>query len=651
MVAEVSALSGSPGSGRDDRQETVLLPEAPPLGPATKRRMRRAVLVYAVFWLLGTLPAVLGAGAALTAFGLGVVLPGGGFFAAGSVLLGVLALLVFVLSLVVWWFAGPVVLPPIVWLASAGLALLAVDPASDAPVARVVVPLVPPVLLALAFVVHRVRYAAQRRERARINARLERTTFTITGPPRLETDLPVAESTPEDLAHLRYSLDMALQPIDSFEGFTIIDQYRESAIRYQLTALCNGVGMSQFTRTPAFTGYVAEAQRNAIEKILQRRVWGYWRSEQLWGNLSTNRDPVDTDENIMLTGWHGSMVGVYSVLNDDRYSRPGALTYRWSDTEAYAHDFGALATQLHRSMLASDYTLIPCEPNWIYTICNTFGINTLLAHDQVHGTHYFADVAERLHASYEHEFLRPDGRIVGVRARHLGLSWNFWAGASVQLNTAFWLHAGFPDIAQRTWWLLREHGLEMRDGRPVFPRAVSDRLDPGDYTLGRDTFGQVATTMAAREVGDEEYAAAAAATLAEREPVAEANGVRRYADASPLANFYAVLGRFGRHSGLRDLLGHGGLPASWTAGPRLAEAAYPDVLVARAVTDGSALDLVLRPGDGPTRTTLAVERLAPGRAYAVSGGTRESVTADAGGRALVEVDLGDRLEVRLHPTP
>jgi len=37
------------------------------------------------------------------------------------------------------------------------------------------------------------------------------------------------------------------------------------------------------------------------------------------------------------------------------------------------------------------------------------------------------DILDRLRYSYETEFLRPDGRIVGVRARHLGLSWNFWA--------------------------------------------------------------------------------------------------------------------------------------------------------------------------------------------------------------------------------
>ena len=55
-------------------------------------------------------------------------------------------------------------------------------------------------------------------------------------------------------------------------------------------------------------------------------------------------------------------------------------------------------------------------------------------------------------------------------------------------------------------------------------------------------------------------------------------------------------------------------------------AAYPDVLVTRAVTDGQALDLVLRPGNGGGRTTLGIERLQPQRDYEVTGGVEDRAT-------------------------
>lgn len=648
MSATAPSAGPAPSQG-GDRGVTVLLPDVPVFGPVTARRMRRALAVYAVVWLAGSLPGWLGAGLALTAFGHGLVLPGGGFLLDGSFVAAAVAVVVFVLSLALWWYAGPVVLPPLVWTAAAVVAALTVAPRTVPGAAAAVVPAVPVVLLVLAVVVHLVRHRAQHRRRAALNAELATTSFVVSGPPDLDTGPPVAESSPEDLAHLRYALDIALQPLDRFDGFIVLEQYREGALRYQLTSLGTGLGMSQYTRTPAFSGYLAEAQRNAIEKMLDRRVWGYWRTENLWGNLSTSRDPLATDENIMLTGWHGTMLGFYALLNDRRYAEPGALTFRWSPDETYPHDHHAVARQIHDGMDRSDYTLIPCEPNWVYTVCNAFGINAMLGHDRAHGTAYVEDLRERLRWSYEHEFLRPDGRIVGVRARHLGLSWNFWTGAAVQLNTVYWMHPAFPDLAQRAWWLLRRNELSLRDGRPVLPPRASNRMDVGSYRLGRDTFAQVAITMAAREIGDDEMADAAAALLAERETVEERDGARRYAAASPMVNFYAVLGRFGRRHALRDLLGHGGVPETWRTGPRLADAAYPDVLVARAVTDGRALDLVLRPGGRPVRTVLAVDRLVPGATYRVSGARSAEVVADGDGRALVEVDLGDRLAVRLYP--
>jgi hypothetical protein len=406
--------------------------------------------------------------------------------------------------------------------------------------------------------------------------------------------------------------------------------------------------MAQFTRTPAFAGYHAEAQRNLVEKMLAPRVWRYWGLENTWGNLDRNPDPIDTDENVMLTGFWGLAIGMYATLNDTRYSTPAALTFRDGGRE-YRHDFTTVAARCHRNVAESEFALFACEPNWIYSICNTFGLNTQLCHDRLHATTYAAQSGPRLRAAYDAEFTRPDGRIIGMRSEHLGLTWNLWAGAAVQTPTTYFMHAGLPEIAQRTWWLLREQAFSIRDGHLHIPRGTANRLDPGNYRLGRDTFAQIVALMAAREIGDEEYARAAERTLADREPCAERDGARRYAQASLFANAYALLGRFGRHSGLRDLIAHG-IPQSWQQGPRLCGAAYPEVLVARAVTDGVGLDLVLRPGAGPVHTTLRLDRLRPHGRYTVHGAGPDMVVADAAGQATLTVDLGGRTQVRVLPT-
>nr|WP_260152363.1 hypothetical protein [Hoyosella altamirensis] len=477
-------------------------------------------------------------------------MPGGDLSYAGHPVLAVVGVIVLVLAVAIWWAAGPIVLPLLVWI---GLALLPAFIGGGETVSPTIILAIPVVILTVAVAIHEVRFRSQEARGREINTRLARQKFVITGPPGIPE---VTESSEEDLAALRYALDLALQPIDEFTGFTKIDQFRESAIRYQLNSLGYALSTAQYTRTPAFAGYLAEAQQNAVLKMLDRRVWGYWALENLWGNLRWNPDPVDR-ENIMLTGFLGLQVGMYETLNDSRFSAPGALTFRWNKDRAYENSFTTLAESIHRNMLASDYTLFACEPNWTYTVCNTFGLNTLITHDRLHGTHFADDVIERLHNSYETEFLRPDGRIIGVRCDRLGLSWNVWAGPAIQLTTAFWMHAGLPDLAQRTWWIVRDQEIRRDGDRVSFPVGVSTRLDAGNYRFGNDAYGQAMITMAAREMGDEQTAAAAIAQLEFGGEPVEENGARRYSALSGLGNLYALHSRFNRASGFRDFVAYG----------------------------------------------------------------------------------------------
>ncbi|MBJ8347592.1 hypothetical protein [Antrihabitans sp. YC2-6] len=612
-------------------------------GRESRRRMLRALAVWGVLWIVGFWTVSAGAPEGLTAVAVGIAVPAGGLMVSAHWALALGGVAVFVVAVFIWWAAGPVILPPLVWLGLAVLPL-AVGTAEMSVVGAVVALALPLVAIAVGSVVQEVRFRRQVQRGRHINHGLAQQIFTVTGPP---TTPEVRESSEEDLASLRYALDLALQPIDRFDGFTKIDQFREAALRYQLNSLGYALSTAQYTRTPAFTGYLAEAQRNTIHKMLDKRVWGYWAIENLWGNLRWNPDPIER-ENIMLTGFFGLQIGMYETLNDDRFSADGALTFRWNEDRVYPNNFTSLAQSIHRNMLGSDYTLFPCEPNWTYTVCNTFGLNTLITHDRLHGTTFATDVLDRLHHAYETEFLRPDGRIVGVRCERLGLSWNLWAGPAIQLTTAFWLHAGLPDLAQRTWWIVRDQEMRQEGDRVTFPPRVTSRLDPGNYRLGNDAYGQAMIAMAAREMGDEKTAFAATAGLEESGDAVTRDGVRRYAALSGLGNLYALQSRFNRASGLRDLVTYG-VPDEWRKGPVLAEAAYPDVLVARAVSDGTGLDLVLRPGNGPRRTTLRIDRLVPQREYVVTGARSHSLTASVDGQAVIEIDLGGRHEVRIAP--
>lgn len=631
--------------------EYVQLPpldsHAPLLTPVARRAMVRFGAALAAIWSTGLLLATLGDGR-WRVLGAGLMVPGGQHLASGHAVHALVSVLALAVAVIIWWMIGAVVAPVIVWAGDLALAATMSHHDHAEPSGVLAAALALPAVVLLSLGVHAVRHARRRRTAAELNAGVLAAPAAISRVPS-SPEPPVREASPEDLERLRFALDLALQPLEAFDGFDRRDQFREAALRYQLCVLGYGLAAYGANVAPAFAGHLRAAHARSIEKFSDKRVWGYWALENAWGRLSLKRDPVDNGDNVMLTGWQGATVGMFESLHDDRFSRPGGLTYRWSDDEAYSYDLPGVVDSIVTNFERSPFTLYSCEPRWIYPVCNTFAINTLLMSRRLHGSDGFDRLQGRVRAAYAEEFHRPDGRIIGVRNEDLGLSWNMWAGEAVWLPTVFWLHPAYPDLAHRSWRLVRETALQERDGGFHLPRGLANRVDGGTYSFGGESFGLTLLAMAAREIGDEEVATRALAQVDDALPTLRSGGAARYDGLSTQGNLYHLMARLGRASGLRDLVAHG-LPDAWRTGPRLAEAAYPDVLVARAVTDGAALRCVLHPGvDDGLRAVLALDRLVPGRTYRAAGSVEGEVVADAAGCASVTVDLAGRHELVVEP--
>lgn len=620
-----------------------LIPERRRLhGPLIAARLRRTGAVYLAVAVVGLLPVILDGPAGWKAFGLGLVIPGGGllytsdpaFFAASvALLLG---------SFFAWFGTGNILAPPLVWLGAAGLANLRTH-TGIWEWAEWGVPAIAAGAFAISFFGQQVTFrAAQRRGR-------ERNRYLASLKPlrRAQGTAPDVgpELSEEDLAAQRWVLDLALQPVDRFDGFTFIDQFQTAAVRYQLNFLQYALALAHYTRTPAFHGYLSEAQRNLIAKMQDKRVWKYWRLENMWGNLDTNPDPIPKD-NIMLSGYMGLMLGLYeSNTGDEIYDAPGAIAFRWKDDRVFSYDHPSIVEAVYQNFKRSRFGMFPCEPNWIYTACNAFGINTLLVSDRLHGTGYAAEMIDSYRHAVDVEFLTADGRVTAIRSSRLGVTIPSLTSTQADAGTALFLCASLPDIAQRTWALVRTELVKSGDdGRPKIELRGWDKIDVGNYKIS-DIAPHAMCSAVAREMGDEEAFSMLKAAMDAKFTPETRDGALSY-NGSVIANGMALLGRFGRPGGFRDMLDRG-LPAAWREGPLLADAPYPVALVAKAVTDGKALDLVLRPGNGASRVTLGIARLAPGGRYAVNGGT--DLVAGPDGRADVEVDLAGRTEVRIAP--
>lgn len=252
----------------------------------------------------------------------------------------------------------------------------------------------------------------------------------------------------------------------------------------------------------------------------------------------------------MLTGYLGLQVNRYMLASDDhRYAEPGSLTFRLNAHTAYAHDAHTLARSVPANFERSYFCLCPCEPNWIYPVCNMYGLGSVAARDAVFGLHDAPRVLPRWMEHLEREFVDAKGSIVGLRSYVTGHALGIFNG---EAGFAFFANVFSPTLARRLW------------------------------AVGRRELG---SCMAP-----------------------DAGGT-----------------------------------------PRLAQARYPEVPVAKAVSDGDDLELVLFPGRGAGRRALAFDRLRPGRHYRVEGGTGASLVADESGCASCDVELAGRTALRLLP--
>lgn len=135
---------------------------------------------------------------------------------AGGVLFGV--------TLLIWFATGNVLLPPMVWL---GAAWLAVEN-TPSPSQKFTVPAL--IILGFAALWLWQQHALYRAQnyRQRLNAHLAAC-------PALPAPPPSADAlSAADLARLRLLLDRALQSLESFNGYEHRDPFQTAALRYQV---------------------------------------------------------------------------------------------------------------------------------------------------------------------------------------------------------------------------------------------------------------------------------------------------------------------------------------------------------------------------------------------------------------------------------
>lgn len=625
------------------------------LGSVTKKVQRRALLVYFLVVLLGMAVSYIGNSDQLKAFGLGLVIPGGGLVYTGQWISLVLTCALFAVTFLLWFASGNIIGPPGVWLGSAAYAAFHAGHPHMSANHTFALWLVPTVVAAGFAYIAWARSRSFKKgliTRAKRNNYLSDKQFTPTEVPSFQPEF-WRELTLDELKEARFLFDRALQPLDSYEGFDWVEfQFQFAAVRYQLNTINYTLALMNYHSTLSFRGYLQQAQKNTIDKLLNKRVWGYWRWESLWGNFTTDFDPIKKD-NIMLSGWSGMAMGVYAlVTGDDHYTKSGSMTFRYDD-KSYAYDIHSMANCVYENFKQSEWTLFPCEPNWIYNMCNETGFTFLQQHDRLYGTGYATDIALDYTDTIDNEFTTVDGRVIALRSQRLGFSIPLLTSPLADASFGTWSNATKPLHAQRVWHIFRNEFVTIEPSGDVSIKTKGwDEIDAGNYRLSLiSTLG--ACRCFALEMGDEDLAEKLKFTARKKYPYIERNGINYYPEASSLANIMNCYGTMHRHNAWAQL-NQFDLPERVFNGPLLTSCSYPEILVAKAVSHtGTDIELVLYAGSENRVQQIVISHLSPETQYLVFCSTDNysySQDSDSNGELHLVITLHDRTLVSVKPT-
>lgn len=635
----------------------LLLPERPRrMGPITRALLLRFVAVVALVELAGIVLTIVG-DTTWRAAGLSLVLPGGGFLFTAAPLLFVLTWAAITVALVLWWGMSGHWGIPLVWMLSA----VASAALADGPRLFVdrgttwewAVPVVFVAAVALVAAVVRSFEVRFRRKRAMVPELNQYLASASVPPP----SRPLREPDDMDAELLRWAYELTLQPIDEFRGFEWGEQFHGgTVVRYELNYLGWALAPYAVNYVPNAPAQVELALRNLVLKQTDLRVWRYWRTLNLVGNLDANPDPLVRD-NIMFSGFTGDQINLYeAATGSTRFDEPGSLTFVWSDGRTFAYDHHSWMEAVQRNFEQSRLGFFPCEPGWAFAACNTIGAQALYGHDRLHGTHLWDDIEARWRQTLEDEYLMPDGKYANIRSTHTGLSWDTGETPGGEYFTTGTHHFAdiAPDIARRG------RALSLR-GVPEKMAAVAATMVDGELPMqlplewernrARTTAVPSWTKLiaGARMVGNEPLAAAAQRAHDRQCATGEVWPERPLAVG--VANLALhMLVRWSTPIDNAELNARGYVAP---VGP-LVDAPWPAVLITLArSTDGVSLQCCLRPGATPSAEAVDVvfDQCHPGAGYHLSGdGIERLVVADEQGHASTSLVVDRPLSLRLAPS-
>jgi hypothetical protein len=626
-------------------------------GPAFAKIRRKVLIIYTVVCLIAIVPSILGIffdfPPQIPAVFLGILVPGGGFFAAASPLsitLGMLTvLLFFTVAFKTLDLLGDMLGVAVIWIAGILGGLLSnTQTPSWAPVLSVAAACTIWTYWAVRVQkqLHFFRISRERRLKT-IDAMIGK----IEGLGASNQEKAERELSREAVEASRYLFDLCLEG----QGYDNFDKHffpSLAAYRYQLSYVGYALMTLQCKYTPNFHGYLNKAQRFLIDGFTRYETCGYWKWECLLGYWKWNPDPV-VRGNVMLTGWAAALIAGYEAnTGDQHYENPNSLRFMpfKNREKTYNYELKSVIEFFVNQINAESTTLIPCEPHMQFPICNSYAIAAILAYDRYHRSNYSEKIYEKYIRALSEEFCDPNGDVAIRRHMLTGLRFipkTALTGSSFgNISVAQPCHPVYPGLAKRCYAIVRDEVLEIKEGVAYMKEKPWEKVvDMGTHVFSPGLLISL-LELTALEFGD--YEMANALVAAEKKYLTMSKKRFKYKDVSVCGMANLAAARWNRKNDWYDTILKGPPPTAYT-GPLLDSCAYPDVLVAKACSNGENLELVLYNGTENQKADIIITRLKKDTKYCIKETGTEFIS-DSSGKAVLSCTINGRTALTVVPT-
>ncbi len=421
-----------------------------------------------------------------------------------------------------------------------------------------------------------------------------------------------------ELGHLRWWTAIATQPAGQWEGFYSLEQFGQTALRYQLAFASYTLAQAQSVKLPAYRSPLVGALRSLVVKMLHPDVWGYWRWEALAGFGRRVDDPV-AEANVMYSGHLASMAGLARLVTGrPLYQRADSLLFARGPKVVASYSLRALMERLAHQFRAEPSHVIACEPHQAFVMCNNHAGLALVLGARLREEPALAEAVSHYRRAYGRRFL-GDGPDPTLRYPYYPpldrtLPFHLVLGDGWSIAT---LSGLMPEEARRLYsgYRRRIFGREGASPRSVPAAPLYESLDVGSMRASAASQAAFAL-LAARELGDGPGSRELLSTIEGRYGPRWIGGRRTYRDLSPLLHAVVLLARLTPPGGIGALFTKARPAEAWSA-PHLAavEGGAMDVVQAVYVPREEALLVGLVAGSRGGRRTLVVAGLEPARRY------------------------------------